>query len=307
MKPSGNKQLVVTKPDYEAGPDFKLTGRYNPSMTLMSNKLVPGSNTYIEDGWIWEIPSPNPSVFEHTHNYDEVVLHIGNDYKNPEDLGAEIEFVIEGKPFLLKTTSAVFIPAGTKHGPLTWKKVTRPHMEIAMMLGSGDFKEGWRAGTLAMNKAAKTATTKIKAVPVDPGKLVVRKPDYEAGPPFPVTGRAIPSMTLMSNKLVPGCNFYIEGGWIWDIPLPNPHTFEHTHKFNEIVLHLGGDYENPEDLGAEIEFVLAGKPHLLKTTSAVFVPAGTKHGPLTWKKTVRPHIEMAMMLGTGSFNEGWDR
>jgi hypothetical protein len=308
MKPANNSQFVVTKPDYEAGPDFPVTGRNNPSLTLMSNKLVPGSNYYIELGWIWEIPKPNPCVFEHVHSYDEIVLHLGNDYKNPEDLGAEIEFVIDGKPVTLNTTSGVYIPAGTRHGPLTWKKVTRPHLEIAIMLGNGVYKEGWEGGIGpdAKNKAPKGLTNKSKTTPIDPEKLVSRKPNYEAGPPFKVTGRAIPSMTLISNKQIPGCNTYIEGGWIWDIPLPNPHTFEHSHKFNEIVLHIGDDYTHPEDLGAEIDFVVAGKSHLLKTTSAVYLPAGTKHGPLTWNKTIRPHIEMAMMLGTGDFKEGWE-
>jgi len=44
---------LVRKPRYEvtAG-DIK--GRQYPTMTLMSNDLVPGSNTYIELGWIWE-------------------------------------------------------------------------------------------------------------------------------------------------------------------------------------------------------------------------------------------------------------
>ena len=27
----------------------------------------------------------------------------------------------------------------TKHGPLTWQKVTRPHIEMTIMLGCGDF------------------------------------------------------------------------------------------------------------------------------------------------------------------------
>jgi len=138
-------------------------------------------------------------------------------------------------------------------------------------------------------------------------RLIVTKPDYEAGPDFPVTGRKIPTMTLMSNNLVAGSNNYIEAGWIWDMPEPNPHIFEHVHKYNEIVLHIGSDYQNPEDLGAEIEYVVGGEPYLLKTTSAVFIPAGVKHGPLTWKNVRRPHIEMTIMLGCGNVKDGWQQ
>jgi len=44
-------------------------------------------------------------------------------------------------------SSALFLPAGTKHGPLTWKKFTRPHLEMAIMIGTGNYKEGWPEGT----------------------------------------------------------------------------------------------------------------------------------------------------------------
>jgi hypothetical protein len=122
-------------------------GRQSPSMTLMSNKLVPGSNMYIEVGWIWDMPKPNPHIFEMEHKFDEIVMHIGNDPYNSEDLGGEIEFCVEGQPLTFNKSSALFLPAGTKHGPLTWKKFERPHMEIAIMIGSGDYKEGWPEGT----------------------------------------------------------------------------------------------------------------------------------------------------------------
>jgi hypothetical protein len=68
-------------------------------MTLMSNELVPGSNMYLEIGWVNEMPEPNPHIFEHSHDKsNEVVLHIGSNPSNPEDLGAEIEFVVGGEP-----------------------------------------------------------------------------------------------------------------------------------------------------------------------------------------------------------------
>jgi hypothetical protein len=133
---------LVKKPRYEvtAG-DVK--GRQYPTMTLMSNDLVPGSNTYIEIGWIWKVPSPNPHILEHSHREgcNEIVMHIGSNPDNPEDLGAEIEFVVGGQPLTINTTSALFIPAGVKHGPLTWKRLTRPHLQMAMVLGAGTMAE----------------------------------------------------------------------------------------------------------------------------------------------------------------------
>ncbi|MBN2060798.1 MAG: hypothetical protein JW882_10335 [Deltaproteobacteria bacterium] len=135
-------------------------------------------------------------------------------------------------------------------------------------------------------------------------KYLVRKPVYET--PSGFKNRQSPTMTYMSNGQIPGVDYYIEFGWIYGIPEPNPHVHEHSHKYNEIVLHIGGDPENPEDLGGEIEACVEGQPLTFDTTTALYLPKGTKHGPLTWKKFSKPHIEMAIMLGTGNINEGWD-
>ena len=137
-------------------------------------------------------------------------------------------------------------------------------------------------------------------------KYLVRKPIREVGaPPAPrVTGRQGPSMTYMSNDLVPGCNLYIEFSWIYDIPQPNPHILEHSHdNYNEVVLHIGGDPNNPEDLGGEIEIGVGGETLVFDTTTALFVPKGMKHGPLVWKRVTRPHLEMAIVLGAGTLAE----
>ena len=135
-------------------------------------------------------------------------------------------------------------------------------------------------------------------------RYLITKPIYEMTPPVKnVKGRQIPTMTYMSNDLVPGCNMYLEFGWIWEMPTPNPHIFEHTHEHDELVLHIGSDPNNPEDLGGEIEFYFDGKPIVFDTNSAVYVPKGVKHGPVTWNKFKRPHIEMAISLGGGTLAE----
>jgi len=137
------------------------------------------------------------------------------------------------------------------------------------------------------------------------GKYLVKKPAREVNVMVPgkIKGREYPTMTYMSNDLVPGCNVYLELGWIWAMPDPNPHILEHTHNYNELVLHIGSDPKNPEDLGAEIEYVIGGESLIIDKTSAIFVPKGVKHGPLIWKRVDRPHIQMSIMLGAGTLAE----
>ena len=137
---------LVKKPHLEVGEGQLIKGRQNPTMTFMSNDLVPGSNTYIEIGWIYEMPEPNPHIHNHTHDYDEIVLHLGADPQNPEYLGGEIEFVVGGEKLKIDKTSALFIPKGVEHGPLTWKKVEKPHIQMVVMPGAGTVKESNPAG-----------------------------------------------------------------------------------------------------------------------------------------------------------------
>ncbi|MFC1910839.1 hypothetical protein ACFLXC_06140 [Chloroflexota bacterium] len=132
-------------------------------------------------------------------------------------------------------------------------------------------------------------------------KNLVQNPLHECGiKPFPTTGRQIPTMTYMGNDLVPNCNTYIEIGWIWEMPTPNPQIFEHVHEYNELVLHLGTDPENPEELNGEIEFGMGDETVTINKTSALFVPKGVKHGPLKWNRVDKPHLLMTIMLGAGT-------
>ena len=141
-------KYLVQKPKYEARTEFDdVKGRQYPTMTFMSNELVPGSNVYIEMGWVWAMPDPNPHIPEHSHsNSDEFVLHIGSEPKNPEDLGGEIEFVVGGQPLKINKTSALYVPAGVAHGPVTWKSITRPHLQMTIIMGAGTLAEAAPAG-----------------------------------------------------------------------------------------------------------------------------------------------------------------
>ena len=138
MSESRNPKNMVVTPVYEISNGQGVSGRQEPTMTLMSNDQVPGSNVYLEVGWIYGMPDPNPHINMHSHDeYDEIVLHIGGDPDNPEELGAEIEFTVDNKPLVINKTSAIFIPAGVKHGPVIWKNVTKPHLQMAIVLGAG--------------------------------------------------------------------------------------------------------------------------------------------------------------------------
>jgi len=296
------EKYLVRKPNYEAFGGTK--NRQSPTMTMMSNKQVPGCNYYMEPGWIYGIPEPNPSLHEHAHEYDEIVMHWGGDYRQPQVLGGEIEFYVGGQPIIFNTTTFLYIPKGTPHGPVIWRKFEYPHMQMAMMIGTGSAGEAW--GTSGISEAKNTLPVKKKDF--DYEQYAIRSPMREAGAEF-TAGRTAPTMTYMSGVQIPGVKFYIEMGWTFGMPVSTRAGSgmpEMAHKnYDEIVLHIGGDPSHPEELGGEVEFYVGGQPLTFDTTSALYIPRGLKHGPLRLKEYRKPHIVMAIMCGAGTIKEGW--
>ena len=291
MAESKYEKYLVRKPLYKHLQGIK--NRQSPAMTYMSRAQVPESNYYLEYGWVYGIPEPNPYLPEHLHDSDEITLYFGGDSQNPEDLGGEIEYFIGGQPLRFSTSVALFIPGGLRHGPAIWKKFKKPHIEMTLITGSGVIEdEGSKSpSSLAANAAAK------KKNYVDYEKYLVRKPLYERA--RGVKNRQSPTMTFMSSAQVPEANYYIEFGWIYGIPEPNPPVTQHVHVNDEIVLHFGGDPQNPEDLGGEIEVMVENEPWVFDTNAALLALKGLTHCPVTWKKWRKPHIEMAITLGSG--------
>jgi len=289
------EKYLIKEPIIQGQPDLNVQNRTFPPLIYLSSAQIPGIKYNIEFGWVWGMPQPNPYLDERVGEYDEILLNIGGDCYNPEELGADIEYSLGGRILSIDSTSAVFVPKGVRHGPLTYKEFRHPHVRISILLGTGERKIN----------SAETPKPEREATDIDYKKYLVRKPVYEVIAGTPVKNRQEPaSMTFMNRNLVPECNIYVEGGWVWGMPDPNPHIFRHVHRdFEELVLHYGTDHEHPEELGGEIEFSVGDQPLKVDKTAIVFVPKGISHGPLIWKKYSAPHLEMAIVPGAGSLAE----
>jgi len=108
------------------------------SNIYMSKKQVSASNLHMNLIWVYEIPYPNPYVINHSHPYDEYLFFIGIDPENPEELYGEVEFGIGGETYTFDTTTAIYLPANLEHCPVTYKRVDRPHVFVALSEG-GDY------------------------------------------------------------------------------------------------------------------------------------------------------------------------
>jgi hypothetical protein len=92
---------------------------------------------------------------------------------------------------------------------------------------------------------------------------------------------------------VPGSEFYAETKWL----LPGPEEIRlcetHTHEFNEVLGFFGFNYDNIQDLGAEIEITIDNEKNILDRSFSACIPAGVPHGPVIVRNIKRPIFHVA--------------
>jgi hypothetical protein len=81
-----------------------------------------------------------------------------------------------------------------------------------------------------------------------------------------------------------------------NMPVGHP---PHIHKDAELLFHIGTDPDNPEDLGAEVEFYLGKEMerHVITQSCVVYIPPGFVHAPWRPLKTTRPWIFVEVNQG----------
>ncbi len=104
------------------------------SLALMRAADVPGAPVFLDHAWIGETTEPGLWVHEHVHDYDEVLIWVGNDPRDRKNLGGELYLDIEGERYTATTSGSVLIPAGVRHCPLGFTHVERPFHFMALAL-----------------------------------------------------------------------------------------------------------------------------------------------------------------------------
>ncbi len=115
-------------------PTENVKGVTFPDEIYMDGDLVKGAPLFVDIGWRFEIPDPDPVEWTHTHDFDEVLNFIGTDPKNPHDLGAEVEMQIGDEKHTINTTTSIFVPKGVPHCPMIHKGVDRPYLLVVVAL-----------------------------------------------------------------------------------------------------------------------------------------------------------------------------
>jgi hypothetical protein len=101
--------------------------------------------------------------------------------------------------------------------------------------------------------------------------------------------KIIKPIITVDNEVVPGAQFYADTKWI----LPGAKgeikvSDSHTHKFGEMISFYGYNYDNIQDLGAEIEITIDNEKNIVDRSFAAYVPPGVQHGPIIVRNIQRP-------------------
>ncbi len=101
--------------------------------------------------------------------------------------------------------------------------------------------------------------------------------------------KIVKPVITVDDEVVPGAQFYADTKWI----APGSKTEiklceSHTHEFGEMLGFFGFNYDNIQDLGAEIEIIIDNEGNIVDRSFTAYIPPGVQHGPIIVRNVKRP-------------------
>ncbi|MCL2391831.1 MAG: hypothetical protein FWC66_04385 [Oscillospiraceae bacterium] len=137
------------------------------------------------------------------------------------------------------------------------------------------------------NKSGEFAANFVQELQTPPGMLT---PEFEA-----LYSSFAQRILWMDNNVCPGA-FQMNTAWYKSVPERDPIFPEHSHPYTEIVGFFGSNPDNPDDLGAVIEFGLNGEMHRLTKSTMIFCPKDSTHGPVRIVSVDRPVFHFSVVM-----------
>jgi hypothetical protein len=300
------KPLNVTK-----GP----AGLYPEARFWMEGKDMEGFNAHFTYGFIREPGVCHPIEGSIIHPYDEVLVFAG--YQDGDILRMDAEISIqlgdEGEEHAFHKPSAVLIPKGTPHGPVTVHWVDRPIVHYAFGLAP-EYKattlpaKAKASGTKHAHLIKRLISTVKNEVDssgmgyssVMDGSGILRPSERGIGP-----GNGDQIVWLYGDDLE---GFDVNFTWGLYSKCGKWHRKgeAHTHPEEEVLVFVGLDPDDMGYLGAELEFAL-GKEyerHIYNKPTAVVAPKGFPHLPLITRWVDKPYGFFVLCL-SGEHDSPW--
>ncbi|MDD5339068.1 MAG: hypothetical protein PHG35_06655 [Dehalococcoidales bacterium] len=243
-------------------------------MTFMTGEQMQGFELNFVIGVYDEPGDWAPDMGAHIHPFDECLIFFGYDDKDMSILGADMSLAV-GKEYEVhkfNTPLVAAAPANLPHCPLITEKPYRPfgHFHLALSgtyAGSGVPKEGTTDG----NKYSYL----FHPFQVEKGLGGANAVQRVAAEGKDLAGIAVNFSIGLHNQT---------GDWY-------PGKGSQIHAYDEVMVFIGHKTEDLSYLGAEITVAIGEEKekHTFDVPTAVVLPKGTPHLPITCNKLERPY------------------
>jgi uncharacterized RmlC-like cupin family protein len=226
----------------------------------------------------------------HTHDFNQVMLFLGADTDDIGALGAEVELCLgaEGEKHMVTTSTAVSVPEGFPHFPANISRMEKRFIFMTVSCASEysmspvpsedeplknppvmSFASKYRDRIINLSFTRKGAWTYGPTNPDDSGGHLAF-----------IRGRDVDFDFLIMCESIKKAPYRFG---------PNPEK-PHVHPRPEILFFIGTDTDDLTDLGGEVEISIGddGEKHVFNKTTAVVLPGGVPHCPLTITGVERP-------------------
>jgi hypothetical protein len=266
-------------------------GSLRQKVTMDSEFL--GMDVIIEFGTLWSAGMIGKGLhIPHKHDFNQILYWFSGNTNDMSDLGAEVELFLgeENEKYMINCSTAVGVPAGMSHMPaqvirmdhriiFMTVSVTGKYAETPLPAPKDRFENQPLAGFDAKYRRQIIQVPFIRKGPWSYGQL---NPDDSGGALGVINGKDTGfDFIIMCESLKKAP--YRFG------PIPDK---PHVHKNPEILIFMGADTSDITQLGGEAEIALGKEMELHKITkpTAVIIPGGLPHNPLTITRVDRPFI-----------------
>ncbi len=116
-------------------------------------------------------------------------------------------------------------------------------------------------------------------------KYIITEP--KPGDNVHIDSKLVKFPIYVDSDVVEGAHFFMAASHMGVTGRGTP-DIEHSHNYDEYLVFLGSNHENPRDLGGEIEVWIDGEKHIITKSCAIFIPAGVKHAPIYFRRIDTP-------------------
>jgi len=227
-------------------------------ITCLDGGAVEGT-IYYQAQWLAKACEQRAMV---RHDSDKLMVFLGSDPENHEDLGAEIELWLENDKLTLTETCVVFVPKGVAHGNMTVSNVRKPVINYFCLMNSSFYNE--EAAQATAPAGAYSGNVVYKYAPVD-GFL----------PPAPEG--FLTRLVWLDGAKLRGAP-YMEAVWFHERNDDGPEN--HAHEFDELIGFLGSDPQHPDELHGDLTMLINGETVPFSKSCVIYIPRGMTHSPI---------------------------